>query len=622
MKRSLQNAKVFSLSISLLFILLGSKQLVAQGSLQGTAMENESGLAAVGATVAVYSADTLLTGALSDSNGNYLVSDLAPGVYNIICGYVGFKDIRVDNVIIKNDSITKLDFSLLADSEALDEFLLVGYSMPLIGVDATVSGVTIRSSDLSKLNTGNESYKKQKENKNQSVSSAPLSTFSVDVDKASYSNVRRFINGGSLPPVDAVRTEELINYFEYDYAAPDNNETFNILTELSDCPWNSKNLLLKIGLKGKEIPQEDLPASNIVFLLDVSGSMDIPEKLPLLQSSLKLLLSKLDQEDRVAIVVYAGSAGLVLPSTRGDEKDAIISAIDNLNAGGSTAGGEGLELAYKVAQENYIEEGNNRIILATDGDFNVGISSEEDMTDFIEKKRDEGIAISVLGFGMGNYKDDRMELIADKGNGNYAYIDNLMEARKVLVKEFGGTLFTIANDVKIQVEFNPKYIAKYRLIGYENRLLNEEDFEDDKKDAGDVGSGHTVTALYELIPTKSKNRKVGRKLKYQSSSLTAVGQESQEIATVKLRYKEPNSTKSELMDKSIMNTAISFSATSTDFKFCASIAQFSMLLKDSRYLGTSSWNSVVALAKEGLGPDSEGYRKEYINILETARLLK
>ena len=621
MKRSLQNAKVFSLSISLLFILLGSRQLLAQGSLQGTAMEKESGLKAIGASIAVYSADTLLTGALSDFNGNYLVSDLAPGVYNIICGYMGFKDIRVDNVIIKNDSITKLDFSFV-DTEVLDEFVIVAYEAPLFSVDATVSGVTIRSSDLSKLNTGNESYKKQKENKNQSVSSAPLSTFSVDVDKASYSNVRRFINGGSLPPVDAVRTEELINYFEYDYAAPDNNETFNILTELSDCPWNSKNLLLKIGLKGKEIPQEDLPASNIVFLLDVSGSMNSPEKLPLLQSSLKLLLSKLDQEDRVAIVVYAGNAGLVLPSTSGDEKDAIISAIDNLNAGGSTAGGEGLELAYKIAQENYIEEGNNRIILATDGDFNVGISSEEDMTDFIEKKRDEGIAISVLGFGMGNYKDDRMELIADKGNGNYAYIDNLMEARKVLVKEFGGTLFTIANDVKIQVEFNPKYISKYRLIGYENRLLNEEDFEDDKKDAGDVGSGHTVTALYELIPAKSKNRKIGRKLKYQSSSLTVVGQESQEIATVKLRYKEPNSTKSELMDKSIMNTAISFSATSTDFKFCASIAQFSMLLKDSRYLGTSSWNSVVALAKEGLGPDSEGYRKEYINILETARLLK
>ncbi len=351
-----------------------------------------------------------------------------------------------------------------------------------------------------------EEYDGIVENRFLKVTDNPLSTFSIDVDAASYSNVRRFLNDGALPPAGAVRIEEMINYFHYDYPQPRGEDPFSINTEIADCPWSQDNRLVLIGLQGKRIPTENLPPSNIVFLIDVSGSMNEPNKLPLVQQSMKMLTEQLREQDRVAIVVYAGNAGLVLPATSGANKQAISNAIDRLEAGGSTAGGAGIKLAYEIAKNNYLPKGNNRVILCTDGDFNVGASSDDEMERLIEQERKSGVFLTVLGYGMGNYKDSKMQKLADKGNGNHAYIDNLNEAKKVLVSEFGGTLFTIAKDVKLQIEFNPEKVQAYRLIGYENRLLNKEDFNNDQKDAGELGSGHTVTALYEVIPVGVKEQ--------------------------------------------------------------------------------------------------------------------
>ena len=469
----------------------------------------------------------------------------------------------------------------------------------------------------SNLNT--ESYATIQENGFKSVTLNPLSTFSVDVDGASYSNIRRYINGGSLPPIDAVRVEEMINYFDYNYKIP-KKKPFSINTELSYAPWNENHLLLHVGLKGKTIDMKDASHSNIVFLLDVSGSMNNPNKLPLVKSSLKLLLEKLRPEDRVAIVVYAGNSGLVLPSTSCSEKEEILKALDNLRAGGSTAGGAGLKLAYKVAEENFITNGNNRIVLATDGDFNVGQSSNGDMLRLIENHRDKGIGISVLGFGMGNYKDDKMEIIANKGNGNYAYIDNLLEAKKVLVNEFGGTFFTIAQDVKFQLEFNPAEVEKYRLIGYENRLLNEEDFEDDTKDAGEIGAGHTVTALYEIIP-KAPKKELDQNLKYQDVKLNEYAKKSKDLVTLKLRYKQPGTSKSKLLEQEVKARPLVINSTSNNFRFSAAVAGFGMLLRDSEYKGNITWDKVTLLAKLARGEDELGYRGEFIRLVNSAKLL-
>ncbi|MEQ9415232.1 MAG: von Willebrand factor type A domain-containing protein, partial [Cyclobacteriaceae bacterium] len=393
-----------------------------------------------------------------------------------------------------------------------------------------------------------EEYDGINENIFQGALQNPLSTFSIDVDAASYSNIRRFINNGGRPPKDAVRIEEMINYFQYDYQQPKGSDPFSIYTEISNAPWNENHRLVHIGLQGKKIPTENLPASNLVFLIDVSGSMSSANKLPLLKASFKLLVNQLRAQDRVAIVVYAGAAGLVLPSTSGACREEIIEALDNLQAGGSTAGGAGIELAYKVAKENFKDNGNNRVIIATDGDFNVGSSSNASMERLIEEKRGDGIFLTALGYGMGNYKDSKMEILADKGNGNYAYIDNILEAQKVLVNEFGGTLFTIAKDVKLQVEFNPAKVQAYRLIGYENRVLRNEDFNNDKKDAGDLGSGHTVTALYEIIPVgvESEFYKIDE-LKYQNLVNNSFATTSKELLTVKFRYKDPSENESKLI---------------------------------------------------------------------------
>jgi Ca-activated chloride channel family protein len=434
---------------------------------------------------------------------------------------------------------------------------------------------------------------------------------------------------GQLPPVDAVRIEEMINYFNYDYPEPKGKHPFSVYTEVSQCPWNPAHQLLHVGLKGKSIDKSELPPSNLVFLLDVSGSMGAPNKLPLLKQAFRMLVNELRDEDRVAIVVYAGAAGLVLESTPGSEKAAILAALDKLQSGGSTAGGAGLKLAYQVAQNHFVEEGNNRIILATDGDFNVGPSSNAEMERLIEKNRDQGVFMTVLGFGMGNYKDDKMEIIADKGNGNYAYIDNIQEARKVFITEFGGTLFTIAKDVKFQIEFNPARVKGYRLVGYENRLLNDEDFNDDKKDAGEMGAGHTVTALYELIPAGSdESLKSIDPLKYQSQARQTEPEKKidpdprAELMTVKLRYKQPDGHTSTKVEIPVKGSVLDLEETSDNFRFSAAIAEFGLLLRNSEHKADASMEQVVALARQAKGADEEGYRSEFIKLVKLADALK
>ena len=539
---------------------------------------------------------------------------------------------------IKIGRNNKISITLLPDLKSLDEVVIVGYGAQqktmLTGSVATVNkaralqgrlaGISIsnmRQEKMSRVENG-ESYSMIKENSFHKAKNDPLSTFSIDVDAASYTNVRRHINAGSLPPADAVRIEEMINYFDYEYEQPKNGDPVHIISEIGPAPWNAEHKLVQVALQAKVIPTENLPASNLVFLIDVSGSMSDPNKLPLLVSSFKLLTDQLREKDKVAIVVYAGNSGVVLPATNGNEKMKIKEALDKLNAGGSTAGGRGIELAYKIAGENFVKNGNNRVILATDGDFNVGASSDSDMQSLIEKKRESGIFLTVLGYGMGNYKDSKMEIMADKGNGNYAYIDNLTEARKVLVNEFGGTLFTVAKDVKLQIEFNPSKVQSYRLIGYENRLLNKEDFNDDKKDAGEIGSGHTVTALYEIIPVGVKDILSGAvdDLKYQKT-IHSGAENSGEILTVKLRYKEPAGNKSKLITRVLSDNPIGLNARTDNFRFAASVAAFGMILRKSSFKQNATFEQVISLAENAKGKDKEGYRSEFLSLVKSAKLM-
>lgn len=466
-----------------------------------------------------------------------------------------------------------------------------------------------------------EDYNTFVENAFESPKTAPLSTFSIDVDNASYTNVRRFINNGQAVPKDAVRVEEMVNFFKYNYPQPKDQNPFSINTEVSDSPWNAKNKVLKIGLQGKNIPTENLPASNLVFLIDVSGSMSDMNKLPLLKQSLKILVNELRPKDKVAMVVYAGAAGLVLPPTSGDEKKTIIDALEKLNAGGSTAGGAGIELAYKIAAENFIKNGNNRVILATDGDFNVGDTSNADMEKLIEDKRKTGVFLTCLGYGMGNYKDSKMETLADKGNGNYAYIDNIQEANRFLGKEFKGSMFAIAKDVKIQIEFNPKQVQAYRLIGYENRKLRPEDFKNDAIDAGELGSNHTVTALYEIVPAGVKSDYLAQQpdaLKYTKVEEAGTNY-SNELATIKFRYKKPDGDKSIELVQVIENKSVALEKASDDFKFSSSVAWFGLKLRDSKLISDKSSDAILKLAKQGLSNDPEGYKAEFIRLIEAAK---
>jgi len=483
-------------------------------------------------------------------------------------------------------------------------------------------GRIVGSSEIPQEPWNTESYDHIYENQFLATIDNPYSTFSIDVDAASYSNVRRFIDQGQLPPAGAVRIEELVNYFAYDYPDPEGSEPFSITAEVANCPWADGHKLVHIGLQGKRLAMTELPPNNLVFLLDVSGSMQPPNKLPLLKRAFRLLTENLRHEDRVAIVVYAGASGLVLPSTPGDDKEKILEAIDDLEAGGTTAGGAGIKLAYKVAEENFIEEGSNRVILATDGDFNTGVSSDAEMVRLIEEKRESGVFITVLGFGEGNLKDSKMEKIADHGNGHYAYIDNIFEARKVLVNELGATLFAIAKDVKIQVEFNPAKVSEYRLIGYENRMLKKEDFDDDKKDAGEIGAGHSVTALYEVIPAVAGiEASEEHKTKYTKKSIDPGAFETDELLTVRFRYKAPDEDTSRLITRTLVDGEAEFAEASVDFRFAASVAEFGLLLRDSQFRATSSYAQVLDIARGAIGNDEGGYRHEFVRLVEKCRVL-
>jgi len=569
--------------------------------------------------------------AISNKKGCFSFTGISPGVYDMRFELQDFKPARIKGVKVIQQRWVELRAvmaSVKSGNKSLVKIRSVGGVLGGV-VGGVMGGVqkarvayeaTAPPAYYREFNT--EEYDRIYENRYLPALTNPLSTFSIDVDTASYANVRRFIKMNQLPPKDAVRVEEMINYFQYDYPGPNGKHPFSIFTEISSSPWNPDHRLIHIGLQGRMSETEELPPSNLVFLLDVSGSMKTPNKLPLLKSSFQLLTKQMREKDRVAIVVYAGAAGLVLPSTSGDHKQKILDAIEKLRAGGSTAGGAGIQLAYKVAMENFIKDGNNRIILATDGDFNIGMSSTSELVRMIEEKRKQGIFLTVLGFGMGNYKDGRMEQLADKGNGNYFYIDGLLEAKKVFIDDLWGNLFTIAKDVKIQIEFNPAKVKAYRLIGYENRMLKKEDFADDKKDAGELGAGHTVTALYEIIPYGSKEEIPGTDtLKYQEIKISPKAFRSGELLTVKLRYKDPDGDKSKLIVYPLINRSIQFAKASNNFKFAAAVAQFGMLLRDSKFKGSASLDAVLEIAKEAKGLDSHGYRAEFINLVEVSKLL-
>ena len=530
--------------------------------------------------------------------------------------------VEENKIISENASKDKTEVLFVPPAISTDE--QVGYAPPVAicfeePATIQVSKMQISVADADQMN--DEEYSQFAENKFQLAKTEPLSTFSVDVDAASYSNMRRFINRGSLPEKDAIRVEELVNYFSYNYSEPTGTDPVKISTEVGVCPWDSQNRLVKIGLKARNIAGDNLPASNFVFLIDVSGSMEGPTRLGLVKSSLKLLVNNLREKDRVAIVVYAGAAGEVLPSTSGANKQKIREALDNLSAGGSTAGGEGIQLAYKIAKKNLIKNGNNRIILCTDGDFNVGVSSNNGLQKLIEEERKSGVFLSILGYGMGNYKDDKMQTLAQAGNGNHAYIDNLQEANKVLVNEFGATMYTVAKDVKLQIEFNPGKVQAYRLVGYETRLLNKEDFNDDTKDAGEMGAGHTVTAFYEVIPVGVKSNLIGNvdPLKYQKNMdiNPAVYNAQPDLLTVKLRYKEPNSDTSKKIEVPLIDN--NGDNVSDDFRFASAVAMFAQLIKDSQYKGVGSYDKAIALAQKGFGSDEQGYRREFVRLMETAK---
>jgi Ca-activated chloride channel family protein len=568
---------IFAIVILAAIMLAYSESITITGKVTGTHGQPLAGVAIM--------VKGISPGVVTDKNGNYkITTDRPAGVLIFSCiGFTTVEEKIMDRTIINvimNEEVVVLNEMVVAAGETKRERASKSYDMAAPMAAGVYSGQPLTYNN----NFNSEGYAAVSENGYKNVRNNPLSTFSIDVDNASYSNIRRFINMGEMPPADAIRIEEMINYFKYDYPEASGAHPFSVSTELAVCPWNKKHQLLQVGLRGKSIDKSALPPSNLVFLIDVSGSMNSPNKLPLLKSAFGLLVNELRPRDRVAIVVYAGAAGLVLESTPGNRKETIMTAINNLQAGGSTAGGAGLKLAYQEAGENFIDGGNNRIILATDGDFNVGESSNGAMERLIEEERKRGVFMTVLGFGMGNVKDDKMEIIADKGNGNYSYIDNLQEARKVLVREFGGTLFTIAKDVKFQIEFNPAKIESYRLIGYENRLLADEDFNDDRKDAGEMGAGHNVTALYELVPRGSdENKPAIDPLRYQDQDNGDFNKYDfiNEFLTIKIRYKKPDGVKSMLFVKPVGGPVISINSASDNLRFAAAVSEFGMILRNS-----------------------------------------
>lgn len=622
--------------IALLVCMLASLSLSAQSvTVTGTITDASDGQPVPFVTVQVKGTTK---GVTSDMDGKYSISTTMGSTLTFsFIGYVT-QEVKVAKSVI--------DVKLDQDNVQLEESVVIAYGTQrknsYTGAVMSVSGSS-RSRKQRKAaeaasymispsptpqysmydNMAAEDYSKVVENRFKSATDEPLSTFSIDVDAASYSNMRRYVNKGQIPPMDAIRTEELLNYFSYRYAKPTGKDPVSIATEVGECPWNPTHRLVRIGVKAREMAGDDLPASNLVFLVDVSGSMWGATRLDLVKSSLKLLVNNLRDKDRVAIVVYAGSAGKVLPSTSGADKQKIREALEGLTAGGSTAGGAGIKLAYKIAKDNFIKGGNNRIILCTDGDFNVGVSSNSDLESLIENERkNSNVFLTVLGYGMGNYKDSKMQVLAEKGNGNHAYIDNLQEANKVLVNEFGATIYTVAKDVKLQIEFNPTKVQSYRLIGYESRLLNKEDFNDDTKDAGEMGAGHTVTALYEVVPIGVKGNIPGSvdDLKYQKNvgtSQDVAYTNSPELLTVKLRYKQPDGDTSEKIEVPLVDRGSN--DVSEDFRFAAAVAMFGQQLRNSDFKGEGSYEKVIKLAKTGLGDDEQGYRREFVRLAETVK---
>lgn len=593
--------------------------------------------------------------ALSDDDGLYTFKNLQTNQdYDLDLIYVGYTNLYVKQINIKNNDTLKLELAMESGNQ-LQELIIVKrkslidnsgmhsttiMAVPVRNINSianTAMGVESRGGstpnirgaraegtayyiDGVRVSQGAEKYSKQSDNTFVSVKNAPLSTFSIDVDKASYSNIRRYLQSNQLPPIDAVRVEEMINYFSYDLPNTDLTHPFSIQSKVLNHPFASNKKLLHIHLQSPKIVIENGKPNMLTFLIDVSGSMSSDDKLPLLKSCLKMLVEQMRPEDKIAMVVYAGAAGLVLEPTNGKNKPKILEALDKLQSGGSTAGGAGIELAYKVAQDNFMKEGNNRIILATDGDFNVGIYDVKDLVSLIEEKRKSGVYLSTLGFGTGNINDETMENLADKGNGNYHYIDGLLEGKKVLVKELGGTLVSVANDVKIQIEFNPRFVESYKLIGYENRLLNKEDFNDDKKDAGELGAGHGVTAIYELKLNTGEGEDDTDSLRYTNQVLIS-GSNENEVGFIKLRYKKPGEDKSIKFEVAIENGNENIKQTSSEIQFAYAVALFGMKLKDNKEVKKMKYADILALAKTNKGKDEEGYRAEFIQLVETAEML-
>lgn len=620
--------RLLTFSITLLALLAFCLPAMAQyGYLKGCFTEAETGEPVPFASVICTHASGTTTGATTDFDGLYSIS-LPAGVYQVRFAYVGYEDFTY-TIEIKAGETTTLNHKAAAQTLRLEAVTLV----------ASKSIKNINAGKFKKEKGGNNNsytpappapfdpyapvstsnYHHIDENGYKDPIKEPLSTLSIDVDKASYSNVRQFLNSGQLPPVDAVRVEELINYFSYDYPQPTGEDPFSISLEGGACPWNPAHQLVMVGIQGQNLQLDTAAASNLVFLIDVSGSMDSPSKLGLIKNGLRMMVEELKPDDFVTIVVYASAQGLALPPTPGTQKNKILAALDNLHAGGSTAGGAGIKLAYEMARKHYLKNGNNRVILATDGDFNVGVSSDSELQKLIEEERKSGVFLSILGVGTDNLMDGRMNMLAEKGNGQYFFLDNLMEAHKVLVQEMGGTLFTIAKDVKIQVEFNPALVKAYRLIGYETRLLNAEDFNNDQKDAGEIGAGHSVTALYEIIPAGSTDAVPGiDELKYQKQAPTEASGNG-ELLTIKFRYKAPDGDKSKLITHTLLAEAFTNSP-SENFRFASAVVGFGMLLRNSPYKGLADFDLVKALASKSLGKDAFGYRGEFtrlVNIAET-----
>ena len=606
--KTLKIKSIFSTILCVIWISgLSAQSLTVTGTVTD---ENDQPL--IGANVSI---EKSRKGTVTNEHGKYSIEALQGDIIRF--SYIGYKTQKVK----ANRKI--IDVKLYPDNNLLMEECVI--------TSDEVSNRAISSKQMAVRSLGmpaliydryanREEYNHNAENRFKSPVKDPLSTFSIDVDAASYSNIRRFINQGEMPPKDAVRIEEMINYFNYNYPKPTGNDPVRITTEVGICPWNKTHRLVQIGLKAREIENQNLPASKFVFLIDVSGSMFGPTRLELVKSSLRLLVNNLREKDRVAIVTYCGDARVALPSTPGNEKQKIKDALETLTAGGSTAGGAGIKEAYRIAQKNFIAQGNNRIILCTDGDFNVGASSETELENLIESKRKGGIFLTVLGYGMGNYKDNKMQILAQKGNGNHAYIDNIQEANKVLVNEFGSTMYAVAKDVKLQVEFNPAKVQSYRLVGYETRILNDEDFNDDTKDAGEMGAGHTVTALYEIIPTGISGNIPGSidPLKYQTeTNMNTQTSNSSELLTVKLRYKTPEEEKSKKIEKSVTDT--DKDNVSPDFRFASAVAMFAQLLKDSDFKGEATYDKVIETANKGLSFDPEGYRAEFVRLVQSAK---